>query len=153
MLKSSYEGLWRVMMCSEGLWWVMICYEGLWWVMMGCEALWCVMSVTGLTAFQPKLKGVCPKGVGSTPCDIYIYIYIHIFIYHYLFENYPFGPHVFIKYPFGPQFRSTTHCFLQCQVHLTCFLHAEKWVSSSSIAKPKTCRKVTRYKIVKNCVV
>ena len=27
------------------------------------------MSVTIFTAFQPKLKGVCPKGVGPTPSE------------------------------------------------------------------------------------
>ena len=38
------------------------------------------MSVTGLTAFQPKLKGVCPKGVGSTPSDTYIYICVALLV-------------------------------------------------------------------------
>ena len=27
------------------------------------------MSVTVFTTFQPKLKGVCPKGVGPTPSE------------------------------------------------------------------------------------
>ena len=29
------------------------------------------MSVTVFTAFQPKLKGVCPKGVNPTPSDFF----------------------------------------------------------------------------------
>ena len=29
------------------------------------------MSVTVFTAFQPKLKGVCPKGVSPTPSDFF----------------------------------------------------------------------------------
>ena len=44
------------------------------------------MSVTVFTTFQPKLKGVCPKGVGPTPSGFektyaYIYIYINMTIY------------------------------------------------------------------------
>ena len=46
-------------------------YEGSWRVMKGTEGLWGAMSVTVFTAFQPKLKGVCPKGIGPTPSDIY----------------------------------------------------------------------------------
>ena len=41
-------------------------YEGLRGVLKGYEG---VMRLTLFTAFQPKLKEVCPKGVGPTPSD------------------------------------------------------------------------------------
>ena len=51
--------------------------------MRGSEGLRGAMSVTVFTTFQPKLKGVCPKGVGPTPSDFektYAYIYMTIYI-------------------------------------------------------------------------
>ena len=64
------EQLWKVVKGHKGLglWGV---YEGLWGVIKGYEGFWRVMKVlwvlTVFTTFQPKLKGVCPKGVGPTP--------------------------------------------------------------------------------------